>query len=153
MTDNDRLAVIEAIRTVKASYFRGVDTADGDLVRSILAEHCELDYTGCCTDPASGTDHMPAMNMVLRGRHNWYADAFKQAGIVSVHQGHHAEIAVTSETTASAIWAMTDRLFMPPGSPFSQLRGFGFYHDTYVKEPDGWKLQTTRIERLRVETW
>lgn len=151
MTEAEKLAAIEEIKRVKARYFRGVDTGDGDLVRSILAEQCELDYIGCCTDPKSGLDFMPAMNVVLRGRDKWVSDAFKKAGIVSVHQGYNPDIEILSPNSARGTWAMTDRLYMPPGAPFSAMIGYGYYHDTYMKEPSGWKLQTTRIERLRVE--
>jgi hypothetical protein len=151
MTETERLAAIEAIRNVKAAYFRGVDTEDGDLVRSILAATCRLDYRGCCTDPKSGSDFMPAMNVILEGRDSWASGAFAKAGISSVHQGHQAEIAVTGPDSASATWAMTDRLYMPPGAPFALMQGFGFYHETYVREPDGWKIATLSIERIRVE--
>ncbi len=47
MTETERLAAIEAIRQLKARYWRGVDLGDGELVRSVLAEDCELDYHGC----------------------------------------------------------------------------------------------------------
>ncbi|PLK27088.1 nuclear transport factor 2 family protein [Novosphingobium sp. TH158] len=151
MTGIERLAIAEEVRRVKATYFRGVDTEDGDLVRSILAADCELDYRGCCTDPKSGVDFMPAMNLVLKGREGWVSGAFSKAGITSVHQGHQAEITVTGPDSARAIWAMTDRLYMPPGAFFGLMRGFGFYHETYVREADGWKIRTLRIERLRVE--
>jgi len=148
-----RLAAIEAIKQVKARYWRGVDDGDSALVRSILAADCVLDYMGCCTDPVTGTDHMPAMNMVLKGRENW-PDTPNPVGpcIVTVHQGNDPDITVTSETAATGIWSFTDRFFLPPGGPFERLTGWGRYHDTYVRETDGWKLATTRIERLRVET-
>ena len=151
MTEAERLAAIEEIRQVKAKYFRGVDTEDGDLVRSILAADCALDYRGCCTDPKSGTDFMPAMNVVLNGRESWISGAFAKAGITSVHQGHQAEIEITGVSSAKAIWAMTDRLYMPPGAAYGVMRGFGYYHETYVREADGWKIATLKIERLRVE--
>ena len=51
MTETERLAAIEAIKQIKARYWRGVDLCDGELVRSVLAEDCELDYHGCCADP------------------------------------------------------------------------------------------------------
>ena len=149
MTGTERLAAIEAIRTVKTRYWRGVDTGDGALVRSILAADCELDFRGCCTDPASGTDFLPVMNVVLRGRDSWKADALSQ--IVSAHHGHQSEITIDDAGTASAIWAFTDRLWMPEGAPFALLEGHGFYHDTYCREADGWKLRTSRITRLKVE--
>lgn len=149
MTETERLSAIEAIRKVKTRYWRGVDTGDGALVRSILAADCELDFRGCCTDPASGTDFLPVMNVVMKGRESWKADALSQ--IVSAHHGHQSEITIDDADAASAIWAFTDRLWMPQGSPFALLEGHGFYHDTYVREADGWKLRTSRITRLKVE--
>lgn len=152
MTEAERLAAIEAIRNLKARYWRGVDFSDGALVRSILAEDCVLDYMGCCTDPVTGKDHMPAMNVILKGRDSWISDAFEGPRIVTVHQGHQAEIDVMGDGSASGIWVFTDRFFMPPGSPFARLTGYGHYHDTYVRTEEGWKLKTTRITRLWVET-
>src|SRR3546814_3210757 len=76
----------------------------------------DLDYRGCCTDPASGKDFMPAMNVVLRGSVSWSAAGFAKAGIVSVHQGHQSEIELTDDDRATGIWAMSDRLFMPARS-------------------------------------
>jgi hypothetical protein len=149
--DIARLAAIEAIKKQKARYFRGVDTADGDLVRSMLAEDCVLDLRGCCTDPTSGVDYLPQMNGVLRGRSAWPNGGMRAAGIVSVHEGHQCEIEPTSDTSADAIFAMSDRLFMPAGSAFAVMTGFGFYIETYLSTDAGWMLKTMRIERIRVE--
>ena len=152
MTHAERLAAIEDIRDLKAKYWRGVDTFDGALVRSILAEDCVLDYMGCCTDPVTGTDHFPAMNMVMRGRDTWPLGDDGPPGHVTVHHGHQSEIALTGPDTATGIWAFTDRFFMPPAAPFSRLTGYGHYHDTYVRTGGRWLLASTRITRLRVET-
>jgi hypothetical protein len=152
MTESERLAAIEEIKQLKAKYWRGVDNADGDLVRGILAEDCVLDYMGCCTDPVSGTDHLPMMNMVMKGRDSWQTGNLEEPRLVTVHQGHQSEVEVTGETTAKGIWSFTDRFFMPPGSPFSRLTGYGYYHDTYEQVGGKWLLKTTRITRLWVET-
>ncbi|HEX7858392.1 MAG TPA: nuclear transport factor 2 family protein [Sphingobium sp.] len=151
VSEIERLAAVDAIRTVKARYWRGVDLSDGDLVRSILHEDCELDYRGCCTDPTSGQDFFPAMNVVLRGSASWTSDAFRKARIVSVHQGQGDDIEILDETHATGIWSFTDRFFYPAGAPYRRLVGYGFYHDSYEKTAGAWKLKTTRIERLRVE--
>ncbi len=151
MTDSERLAAIEDIKQLKARYWRGVDSSDGALVRAILAPDCELDYIGCCTDPSSGQDFMPAMNVVLKGRDSWISDAFAKAGIITVHQGYQNEITVSDRSQASGIWVFADRFFLPPGGAFTRLTGYGHYHDTYTRADDGWKLQTTRITRLWVE--
>jgi len=150
MTETHELVAAEAIRTAKARYFRGVDTDDGALVRSILHPDCVLDYRGCCTDPASGQDFMPRMNVVLRGRSS-YSGGFAATGIVSVHHGHHAEISVTADSSAEAVWAMTDRLFMPAGAPFRCLTGYGWYHETYERVDGEWLIKNLRIQRIRVE--
>ena len=151
MDEVERLAAIEAIKQVKARYFRGVDTSDSALVRSILAEDCVLDYMGCCIDPASGRDFLPAMNIVMRGRDSWTDGGMSAMGIVSTHHGHLGEVTVSSADSASAIWPMTDRLFLPPGGEFSLVMGYGYYHETYVRTGGEWQIRTLRIERLRVE--
>lgn len=151
MDELEKLTAIEEIKRVKARYFRGVDCNDAELVRSILAEDCVLDYRGCCTDPGTGRDFLSGMNVVLRGSDSWSSEGFSRAGIVSVHQGHNCDIAITGETTATAIWSMTDRLFMPPGAPFSLMIGYGYYHETYDKTEGMWKIKTLRMTRIRVE--
>ena len=151
MTDVEQLQAIEEIRQVKSRYFRGVDTADSELVRGILAEDCVLDYMGCCTDPKTGRDFLPAMNVVMRGSASWSSTGLAAAGIVSVHHSHNGEISVTSDTTASAIWSMTDRLFMPAGAAYAVMTGYGYYHETYEKIAGVWKIKTLRIQRIRVE--
>ena len=146
-----RLADIEAIRQVKARYFRGIDTFDGALVRSMLAEDCVLDYMACFTDPKTGVDFIPQMNAVIRGRASWGDGSVVAAmGLVTVHQGYHQEITVTGETAATATWAMTDRIFFPPGHAYRLVEGFGIYHDTYEKVAGSWFMKTARLQRLKV---
>ncbi|MBU6266091.1 MAG: nuclear transport factor 2 family protein [Sphingomonadales bacterium] len=151
MDTADRLAAIEDIRQARAKYWRGVDSCDGELVKSVLAKDCVLEYFGCCTDPQSGVDYLPAMNLALRGRDQWVSDGMAKFGIVSVHQGNQSEITVTGATTATGVWAFTDRMWFPPGGEFRHLVGWGHYHETYVVEDGAWKIATTRITRLRVE--
>lgn len=110
-----------------------------------------LDYRGCCVDPATGRDFMPAMGIVLEGRDSWSADGLAKAGIVSVHQGHDGEIQVTGDTSATEIWSFTDRMFMPAGARFAVLTGYGHYHETYEKAGGTWKIKTLCVTRIRVE--
>jgi hypothetical protein len=147
----EQVLATDAITQLKARYFRGVDTCDGDLVRAILAEDCVLDYRGCCTDPVTKRDFIPAMNVVLRGRVSWRSDGMSRLGIVSVHQGHNFELDFTSDITAKGIWSMTDRLYFPPGGEFSIMTGYGHYHETYERTGPSWVLKTTHITRIRVE--
>src|SRR3546814_11625042 len=89
---------------------------------------------------------MPAMNVVLRGSASWSAAGFAKTGIVSVHQGHQSEIELTDDDRATGIWAMSDRLFMPAGMPFSLMTGYWHYHETYEK-PAGMRSEGRREEK------
>jgi hypothetical protein len=151
MDDVEKLKALDEIRQIKARYFRGVDTGDGELVRNILAEDCVLDYVGCCTDPKTGQDFLPAMNVVMRGRDSWTSGGLSDYGIVSVHQGHNCEIELTSDATANVIWSMTDRLYMPEGGAYALMTGFGYYYETYEKIGGAWQIKTLHIKRIRVE--
>jgi hypothetical protein len=151
MKEIERACATQEIMQLKARYFRGVDTCDGDLVRGMLAEDCVLDYVGCCTDPKSGKDFMPDMNVVMRGRDSWRSDGMSSLGIVSVHQGHNFEVEFIDDATAKVVWSMTDRLWFPRGWEYSLMTGHGHYHETYQKVGGAWKLKTTHITRIRVE--
>jgi hypothetical protein len=153
MNNIERLLATSEITQLKARYFRGVDTDDGDLVRALLAEDCVLDYRGCCTDPATKRDFIPAMNVVLYGRASWKSGGLSNRGIVSVHQGHNFELDITGDATAEGIWSMTDRLYFPPGGAFSLMTCYGHYFETYEKFDEIWLLKTTRVTRIRVEAF
>lgn len=152
MTDPAQLSDIEAIKQAKARYIRGVDEGNAALVRSILHPDCRLDYIGCFVDPASGQDFFPAMGIVLEGRDK-FGSALVHLGIVSVHQVYNPEVVPTGETTADAVFPMTDRLWFPADGkwPHAQLTGFGHYRETYEKVGGEWLLKTTKVTRLRVE--
>jgi hypothetical protein len=151
MDPASRQVAIEAIRDLRAKYWRGVDSSDDALVRSILAEDCVLDYRDCCRDPLTGIDHMPQMSIVMRGRASWQTGNLENPRVVTVHQGNQHEITMTGETTATGIWAFTDRFFIPPGGAFTRLTGYGHYHETYESTGGTWLLKTTHITRLWVE--
>ena len=34
---------------------------------------------------------------------------------------------------------------------YSRFTGYGYYHEIYQREADGWKIKSTRITRLFVE--
>lgn len=86
------------------------------------------------------------------------ADAIVEAaskpmvGCVSVHHGHCPEIEITSDTTATGIWAMEDMLCWGEESPRAGawLHGFGHYFETYEKVEGRWLITSLKLKRLRV---
>ena len=94
---------------------------------------------------------MAKIALAVVGLANWPTASLKDVGIASSHQGHQAEIEITSPTTAKAIFAMTDRLWFPEGSPVAKLTGYGQYHETYEKQGGAWKIKTLLLTRYKVE--
>jgi hypothetical protein len=147
MTRDEELAAIEAIRQLKARYFRGVDTKDAAVLRAVFAEGAETDFR------SESPDRDPAL------RHN-DPDAFVRntitmlAGVTTAHAGFMPEIEILSATEARARWSMTDRLWVEDEArsrlPFRTLEGWGVYHDTYVRTEAGWRIAATRLERTKV---
>ena len=69
-------------------------------------------------------------------------------GTVTVHQGHMPEIDLTSETTATGIWALHDIVIWPNGM---RLDGYGHYHETYEKADGGWRIKSSTLTRLHMD--
>ena len=129
----------EAIKQLKARYFRLMDTKDWDAFRELFADDVVIDVSG---DGAGTFEGLSAFMAMLE-------PALRD--VVTVHHGHMPEITIRSPTTADGIWAMEDHLQFPAGGPLGQLHGYGHYHDTYVKVGDTWRVQTSRLARLRLD--
>jgi SnoaL-like domain len=154
VNDLERLTAIEDIRTVKARYFRLMDTKDWDGLEVVFAPDAVFDLREMTSvrDPLTGTWSAPfgGEDQVFRGRDTVMAMVRGAlAPLVSVHHGHMPEIEIQSETTAAGIWAMEDVVTRPDGELV--LHGRGHYHDTYERLDTGWTIKTTRITRLKLE--
>jgi uncharacterized protein (TIGR02246 family) len=127
---------VEAIRRLKARYFRTMDTKDWDGMRQVFTDDAVID-----TSEAGGA--------VVRG-----ADEFMTFlrevldGAVTVHQGHMPEIDITSDMTATGVWALNDIVIWPNGV---RLDGYGHYHETYQKATDGWRIKFSKLTRLHTD--
>ena len=144
MNDIERLLAIEAIKQVKSRYFWALDHKDWDMWRrDVWAPDGRLEV------PEADTVVEPLETVI-----EWVSGSVGDQ--VSVHHGHMPDIEFTSDTTAKVVWAMEDRLFRSPEYPLggggTWLHGFGHYHETYVKLGVGWRIQSSRLTRLRVET-
>lgn len=133
MTDVDD---VEAIRRLKARYFRTMDTKDWDGMRQVFTDDVVID-----TSEAGGGS--------VRGA-NEFMTFLREAlgGAVTVHRGHMPEIDIISETTATGIWALNDIVIWPNGV---RLDGYGHYHETYEKGTDGWRIKSSKLTRLHTD--
>lgn len=127
---------VEAIKQLKARYFRTMDTKDWDGMRRVLADDVTVDTT------ASGGGIVEGADTFMTFLRETIGD------VVTVHHGHMPEIELTSSRTAVGIWAMEDRLRWPNGA---EMQGFGHYHETYEKTDGAWRIRTSTLTRLRVD--
>src|SRR5262249_14114223 len=125
---------IEAIKQLKARYFRTMDTKDWAGMRAVFTDDVVVDTSASDGGVVEGADAFMAF---LQG---------VLADVITVHHGHMPEIELTSPTTATGVWAMEDVLRWPNGL---ELRGYGHYHETYVKLGAAWRIKSTTLTRLR----
>ena len=127
---------VEAIKQLKARYFRTMDTKDWDGMRNVFTDDVTIDTVASGGNVVTGADAFMAF---LR-------ETLDTA--VTVHHGHMPEIDVTSPTEATGIWALQDLIIWPDGS---RLDGYGHYHETYAKVDGEWRIRSSTLTRLHMD--
>lgn len=130
-----QLLDIEAIKQLKARYFRCMDTKDWDGFRAVFTDDAVLEAEGRVRE---GGDNIAGFIAKLL------------ADVVTVHHGHMPEITITGPDTASGVWAMFDYLQFP-GEDQKGFRGYGHYTEEYVRQEDGWRIRRLTLTRVRVD--
>jgi hypothetical protein len=144
-TSVEELVEIEAIKQLKARYFRFLDTKQWEAMRGLFTDDA---YIEGARPYESVDDFIEARPFLDRA--------------TTTHHGHMPEIVFQTPTTARGIWAMFDRVEFP--EPFAEVdfrgvdnrdrrvRGFtgtGHYEEEYRKEAGIWKISWLRLTRLR----
>lgn len=132
------LVAIEEIKRLKHRYFRTLDLKMWDEFGDCLAEDVSARY---------GTQ---AMGEPLHYDNRADVVAFMAEnlgpGIITIHIANHPEIEVDDDT-AHGSWAFEDTVIVPDFKV--QIRGGGYYVDSYRKDPDGaWRITSTEYERI-----
>lgn len=132
--NQEGLQAIEAIKALKARYFRAMDTKQWEELRQ-------------CFTPDLEADFRDAPGMLSHGRDN-YIEQLQPIleNAVTVHHGHMPEIELLNETQASGIWAMDDIVMLPDMT----LQGWGHYHERYRFEEGQWRIAAVKLTRLRL---
>ena len=68
-----------------------------------------------------------------------------------MHQGHHPEIELTSDTTATGIWEA--EAYLIDLKENTSLHEVTFYQDEYVKVNGRWLIKSTGYTNVFEETW
>lgn len=137
MPDLAFLEAYAAITMVKARYCRVLDAKDWDAYADLFT--ADLEFLMPSTPPIYGRDA---------------AMAFVRASIGTartVHQVHLPEIELHGDE-ARVIWAMQDRnTWDPPRNGVSTQRGYGQYHERYVRRDGAWKIASLRLVYLQLD--
>ncbi|WP_404480898.1 nuclear transport factor 2 family protein [Novosphingobium sp. BL-52-GroH] len=123
-----------AICNLKAAYCRLLDTKDWEGWKALFTHDCVID-----TSASGGT--------VEQGRERFVAMVARSlAEAKTAHQVHSPQITLDGDE-AQAVWAMQDRVVK---GDFA-LTGYGHYHETCVRTPEGWRIARQTLTRLIVE--
>ena len=132
------LVAIEEIKRLKHRYFRTLDLK--------LWE----EFGDCLTEDVAARYGTQAMDKPVHYDTRADVVAFMSEnlgdGVITVHVANHPEIDVDGDL-ARASWGFEDTVLVP--GFHLQIRGAGYYLDTYRKEPDGaWRIASTQYERI-----
>ena len=138
MDDLERILAIEEIKQLKYRYLRHLDCKEWDALAALFAE----DATSSYGDGKYSYSGREAILGFLRG-------ALGRPTILTAHHVHHPEIALTSPTQATGIWALQDVVI---DLQFGvTIRGAAFYHDAYARRDGAWRIRSTGYRRTYEE--
>ncbi len=123
---------IEAIRNLKAKYCRRNDLKQWDEIGDCFAIDAVLEVP-------------PVVRCQGRGEIVSFLSA-AMSPVIVVHQVHHSEIEITSETTAKGLWGEYDQIIDSRGPGTSVA--YGYYVEEYAKEDGQWRIKYERIDRI-----
>ncbi len=134
--DLQRLMDIEAIKQLKAAYFRCIDTANFEELGTLFHDDVSVRLIG-------GT-----YEWALQGKAE-YLEAIQKSfnrEAVGHHNGHHPEIQILSETEATGIWYLADTMWILNAKFLTQ--GTALYWDRYLKVDGRWTIKDTKYRRI-----
>ena len=146
------LRIAEAVRLLKARYFRLLDTKDWNGLAQVFCANATFDLRAAATaDPDDGSpEAAETKDFVLTGRDTIVATIRDSTGDrITVHHGHCHEVWVDSPIEAHGIIAMIDRITNRQTGA-CVLEGYGHYHETYRLEDGAWRIWHSRLSRLIV---
>lgn len=130
----EELREIEAIKALKYRYMRSIDTKDWELMRRCFSADATTAYSG-------GKYAFLGIDAIME----FMIASMDRGSFLSSHRVHHPEIELTSDTTATGIWALED--YVVDTKHDLTIHGAAFYEDRYVKMDGVWKIQHTGYRR------
>ena len=134
MTPDD-LIELEAIRRLKHRYVRCLDEKKWDELREVFTDDAVASY-------GDGDYHYEGRDAIL----GFLTKALGDHSMITSHRVGQEEIDFTGPDSATATWALSDVVIIPPAN--MTITGAAFYHDEYVKLGGEWKIRRTGYQRI-----
>jgi hypothetical protein len=125
----------QSIERLKYAYFRLLDTKRFDDLGDLLTDDVTTSYEAGKYRPVGRAAVVEFLESSLG-----------DPGIITVHHGHHPEITVADDGTATGVWYLEDRV-IAAGADF-ELGGTALYTDRYRRDGDSWRISHTGYERI-----
>lgn len=143
MVTVEQLRDIEEIKQLKAMYIYYGDAKNWEKWGELFTDDYEIDMAGIPRGSKDAPDHahMKGLKTILAA---W------DSLVTNIKTAHHAILPVitfTSPTAAHGLWVLNEEVWMPT----CHFKGWGHYHEDYVKVGGVWKISKTVTTRLRVE--
>ncbi|KAK5994270.1 hypothetical protein PT974_04742 [Cladobotryum mycophilum] len=133
--------VANIIRRKKAQYVRYIDTKQWSKFEELALADAELSFHNSdgSVMTLSGTAFQFSS---VKSFTAYFSKFFAQAQ--TLHMVGHGELERIGAGEVRAIWGMEDQIMLPL---FAEIRGGGYYHETWVLKNGGWFLKSLRLER------
>jgi hypothetical protein len=125
-----------ALEQLKATYFNNVDSKNWLALRQLFAPNAKIDTTGSLGPYFPNRDIFVGFTALTLSLLN------------TRHLGYDPQIDLTSDTTASAVWTMQDRLSV---AGLITIHGYGHYTDRYEKVDGEWRVTHSKLTRTAFE--
>ena len=137
----DTHGAVEAIKVLKARYFRYIDSKQWTDLRALFVDDLHFEHA--------------VIGTFERADAATAAIAARIGDRVTVHHGHSPEVEVSVDGwSASGIWALHSFSTPGPDAPASAGRqAYGHYYDEFTRSADGWLICSVRLVHLYKEPW
>jgi SnoaL-like protein len=130
------LADIEAIKQLKARYFRLMDAKNWAELGDVFTRDAVA---------GGGAAEITGRAAIIEFISTTASDRVRTA-----HQGFLPEIEIVGPGQASGIWAMSDYFEVRGTEPPIGFQGFGHYQDRYAREEGTWRISASRLTRITI---
>ena len=124
---------IEAIKRLKAKYWRCLDRKLWTEMEDVFAKDATADY-----GPKYRLAGREAILQFLKA-------SLGPDSVSTSHGGHSPDIDITGATTAKGIWTLNNLMTRESGT---RIMEWGHYEDEYVEEGGRWSISRTKIIRI-----